>query len=181
MTTRRVLILLPMLLIFILLQSYFWVPTYEQQTKGNPERLNEYITGSIGDGSLLNPILSADSASSAIENMVFEGLLDRDEQLRFRGRLATSWEIYEEAFFYVNSSVAIPGADSMSPKSPQEVADFLKKAKQSKKGKSSELINSLANITQIDVIPARKYALVRQEKSQHSRTVEDTNHNISPR
>lgn len=99
MTTRRVLILAPVLLIFILLQSYFWVPTYEQQTRGNPQRLNEYIAGSIGDASLLNPILSADSASSTIESMVFEGLIDRDEQLRFRGRLATSWEVYEEAFF----------------------------------------------------------------------------------
>ena len=168
MTTRRVLILLPMLLIVVLIQSYFWVPTYEQQTKGNPERLNEYIAGSIGDASLLNPILSADSASSAIENMVFEGLVDRDEQLRFRGRLATSWEIHEEAFFYVNLSVPLPGAENVFPSSPQEVADFLRKAKQRKKGKSPELIDSLANIIQIDVISPRTYSLVRLEKSQES-------------
>jgi hypothetical protein len=43
------------------------VPTYEQQTRGNPKRLGGYIAGSIGDASLLNPILSADSASSNIE------------------------------------------------------------------------------------------------------------------
>jgi len=109
MTTKRVLILAPILLSLVLLQSYFWVPTYEQQARGNPQRLNEYITGSIGDASLLNPILSADSASSTIEAMVFEGLIDRDEQLRFRGRLASSWEVYEEAYFYVNKAIRVPG------------------------------------------------------------------------
>jgi len=86
-------------LIIVLLQSYFWVPTYDQQTKGNPDRLNTYITASIGDASLLNPILSSDTASSTIESMVFEGLLDRDEELRFRGRLARSWEFIRPLAF----------------------------------------------------------------------------------
>ena len=126
MTIRRVLILAPTLLTLVLLQSYFWVPTYEQQTKGNPKRLVNYITGSIGDASLLNPILSADSASSTIEGMVFEGLIDRDEELRFRGRLAVSWEIYEEAFFYVNEPANIPGLGKINPKI---VADLIKEAK----------------------------------------------------
>ena len=109
MTIRRILILAPLLLIGLLLQSYLWVPTYEQQTRGNPERLSDYITASIGDASILNPVLSADSASSSIESMVFEGLIDRDEELRFRGRLATSWEVYEEAYFHVNEEALIPG------------------------------------------------------------------------
>ncbi|MGD1987485.1 MAG: hypothetical protein PVF30_13410, partial [Desulfobacterales bacterium] len=95
MTTKRILILAPLLMSLILLQSYFWVPTYEQQAKGNPERLNQYINASIGDAAILNPILSADSASSEIIDKVFEGLIDRDEELRFRGRLATSWQIFE--------------------------------------------------------------------------------------
>ncbi|MFH1954945.1 MAG: peptide ABC transporter substrate-binding protein, partial [Pseudomonadota bacterium] len=102
MTIKKVLIFAPLILMVFLLQSYLWVPTYQEQTRGNPDRLNEYITASIGDAAILNPTLSADSASSTIEGMVFEGLIDRDEDLRFRGRLATSWEIYEEAFFYVN-------------------------------------------------------------------------------
>ena len=78
MTTKKILIVLPAIIILFLLQSYFWVPTYEEQTKGNPHRLGDYITGSIGDASILNPILSSDSASSEIGNMVFEGLIDRD-------------------------------------------------------------------------------------------------------
>ena len=88
MIVRRILIWLPIVLSLFLIQSYFWVPTYEEQTKGNPNRLIEYITASIGDASILIPILSADSASSEINNLVYEGLIDRDEELRFRGRLA---------------------------------------------------------------------------------------------
>ena len=95
MTTRRVLILAPLLLTLILLQSYFWVPTYEQQAKGNPDRLNQYINASIADAAILIPILSTDGASSEIEGKVFEGLIDRDEDLNFRGRLAKTWKIYE--------------------------------------------------------------------------------------
>ena len=103
MWIKRILILTPILLLVFILQSYFWVPTYEEQTKGNPRRLTEYITASGADAVILNPILSADSASAQIESLVFEGLLDRDENLHFRGRLARSWEIYEEAYFYVRN------------------------------------------------------------------------------
>ena len=161
MTIRRFLIFAPILLIIVLLQSYFWVPTYEEQTKGNPERLNEYIAGSIGDASLLNPILTADSASSSIENMVFEGLIDRDEQLRFRGRLATSWEVLEEAFFYVNKSAVIPGLGKVDP---QGVANFLKNAKKKKDAILPGLKNSLDYITSISVIPPRNYSVTKELK-----------------
>ena len=161
MTIRRVLIFAPILLIIVLLQSYFWVPTYEQQTRGNPQRLNEYITGSIGDASLLNPILSADSASSNIANMVFEGLIDRDEQLRFRGRLATSWEIYEEAFFYVNKSFKIPG---LGEADPQELVNFIKEAKKKKITTEPRLRDSLDRITEISIIPPRNFSAIKQAK-----------------
>lgn len=102
MTIRRFLIIAPAIVTVVLLISYFWVPTYEEQTKGNPDRLVQYITASIGDASMLNPILSADSASSQIQAMVFEGLIDRDEELQYRGRVAKGWKIYEQAYFYIN-------------------------------------------------------------------------------
>jgi ABC-type transport system substrate-binding protein len=102
MTIRRFLIIAPAIVTLVLLISYFWVPTYEEQTKGNPDRLVQFITASIGDATMLNPTLSAESASSQIENMVFEGLIDRDEELQYRGRVAHSWKIYEHAFFYIN-------------------------------------------------------------------------------
>jgi len=137
------------------------VPTYDQQTKGNPARLNEYITASIGDASLLNPILSADSASSSISDMVFEGLIDRDEQLRFRGRLATSWKIYEEAYFYVNQSAPVPGLGIVGP---QELADSLKTAKKKGNSKIPKLRDSLDHIVEISILPPRNFMVTRQEK-----------------
>jgi ABC-type transport system substrate-binding protein len=154
MTVKRILILAPVLLILFLLQSYLWVPTYEQQTRGNPHRLSEYITASIGDASLLNPILTADTASSHIQDLVFEGLIDRDEELRFRGRLATSWKVSEEAYFYVNRSASIPG---MGKAGAEQVAHFIRDAKQRSETLASGLKESLDNIRDISVIPQREF------------------------
>ena len=162
MTVKRILLFAPTLVIIFLLQSYLWVPTYEQQTKGNPQRLNEYIDASIGDASLLNPILSADSASSQIESMVFEGLIDRDEELHFRGRLATSWEVYEEAFFYVHDSANIPGAGKADA---VEIKELIKNAKRENVSQDSGLKASLDNIKEISVIPPRKFSETRRKKS----------------
>ena len=162
MTIRRVLIFTPILIILFLLQSYFWVPTYEEQSRGNPERLNEYITASIGDASTLNPVLSADSASSQIESMVFEGLIDRDENLNFRGRLATSWQIYEEAFFYVNEKIDIHGYGRLRAK---EVIELLRKAKAGDLKISKETKSSLDNIRDISIIPASESLVTRYEKN----------------
>lgn len=103
MNTRRFLIAAPTLVIVVLMISYFWAPSYEEQTRGNPDRLKQFITASIGDASILNPVLSSDATSSQINGLVFEGLIDRDEELRFRGRVAKSWNIYEYAYFYVNN------------------------------------------------------------------------------
>lgn len=106
MTVRRFLIIAPAIVSLVLMLSYFWVPTYEEQTRGNPDRLVQFITSSSGDAAMLNPILSADSASSQINGLVFEGLIDRDENLQFRGRVAHGWKIYEHAFFYINNHAA---------------------------------------------------------------------------
>jgi ABC-type transport system substrate-binding protein len=160
MSIRKALILIPLVVTFFLLQSYFWVPTYEEQSRGNPDRLNEYITASIGDASLLNPILSADSASSEIENLVFEGLLDYDQDLRFRGRLAKSWEIYEEAFFYVNEQASVPQGGRLDA---EGIVKLLQRAK--KEGGSAQTRASLDNIRDISFSPAREYVVTREEKA----------------
>ena len=161
MAIRKILIFTPILVILFLLQSYFWVPTYEQQSRGNPNRLNEYITASIGDASILNPILSADSASSDINSKVFEGLIDRDEELRFRGRLARSWDIYEEAFFYVNEDAYIPNIGKAGAK---KVVELLKRAKSGDLPTNPEVKASLSNIREIYIIPAREFLVTRHEK-----------------
>jgi hypothetical protein len=107
MTIPRVLIYTPIFIMLFLLQSYFWLTTYEEQSRGNPDRLNEYITAYIGDAHILNPVLSADSTSSKIESMVFEDVLARDKDLNFRAPLLNR-KIYEEAFFYINDPLIIP-------------------------------------------------------------------------
>jgi peptide/nickel transport system substrate-binding protein len=165
MSIRRILIFAPLALALLLLQSYFWVPTYEEETRGNPERLNEYIGASIGDAAILNPILSSDSASSDIEGMVFEGLIDRDENLRFRGRLAKSWEIFEEAFFYVNEEADIP---SLGKASAEDIVRLINNAK-SRGGpsggpSSQQLLESLHSIKEISVIPPEEFTVVRPAK-----------------
>ncbi|NVM20359.1 MAG: peptide ABC transporter substrate-binding protein [Desulfobacterales bacterium] len=169
MTVRRVLILAPAVLIIFLLQSYFWVPTYEEQTRGNPGRLNEYIAASIGDASILNPILSADSASGDINSMVFEGLIDRDEELRFRGRLATSWEIYEDAYFYINEEARIPGVGRAGV---QQVETLLQRAKAGESPVSPELRTSLGNIREISIVPPREFLVTKSEKAKDEEAAE---------
>ncbi len=158
---RRILIAVPTFLILFLLHSYLYVPTYEEQTRGNPERLNEYIDASIGDAQILNPILSADSASSAIESKVFEGLIDRDEELNFRGRLATHWEIFEEAYFYINDETWIP---NLGKADAQGIIRLLGDAIRDRKEREDKLSRSLANIERIEALPARTFEVSKQEK-----------------
>lgn len=168
LTTRRILILLPLIATLFLIQSYFWVPTYEEQAKGNSGRLEEYITASIGDASILNPILSADSASSAIESMVFEGLIDRDEDLSFRGRLATSWKIYEEAYFYLNKEAYIPGVGKAGA---EELVQLLVKAKAGDIPLDGKARSSIDNILEISIIPPEDFIVTRPEEGQEGREV----------
>jgi len=161
-TIRKILIIIPILVTLFLLQSYLWVPTYEEQSQGNPDRLEEYISGSIGDAAILNPILSADSPSSTIEGLVFEGLIDYDENLRFRARLATSWEIHEEAFLCVNEDATVPNAGRM------EAEGVLKILQIGKKGGGSlsrQARSSFDNIRELSIVPAMEYVLTRQEKA----------------
>ena len=91
----------------VLLQSYFWVPTFDDQARGDPGRLSRYISGGLGDAAILNPTLSADSASSEINGLVFEGLIDRDADLSFRGRVAESWRISEEAYLVADPALRL--------------------------------------------------------------------------
>jgi ABC-type transport system substrate-binding protein len=154
---RRALIGIPVFVILFLLQSYFWVPTYEEQTKGSPERLAEYVTASIGDAQLLNPILAADSSSSTIDGLVFEGLIDYDENLNHRGRVAERWEISEVAYFYVNDDAVLPG---LGRAGAGQVASLLRRAKSERAQGKGPLAKSLANIQEVEVIPAG----LRQEK-----------------
>ncbi|MBC8288418.1 MAG: peptide ABC transporter substrate-binding protein [Nitrospinae bacterium] len=109
MIVKKILIYLPIVLILFLTQSFFWVPTYDKQAVGNPARLVKYVQGSSGDAQILNPILSADSSSSSINDLVFDGLIDLDNKLEYRPRLAKSWTQFEEATLTLNTSAFLPG------------------------------------------------------------------------
>jgi ABC-type transport system substrate-binding protein len=114
MRLKRFLIFAPIVLILFLLQSYFWAPTRESQTIDNPARGRQFITASIGDAKILNPVIASDSASMDIIGEVFDPLLDTNENLHLRGRLARSWEIHEIAYLAVNSSARFPDGTSVN-------------------------------------------------------------------
>ncbi|HDQ26392.1 MAG TPA: peptide-binding protein, partial [bacterium] len=54
------------------------------------------IDSSIGEPATLNPVLASDSSSSDITNLVFNGLIKFDENLKIIGDLAESWDIKDE-------------------------------------------------------------------------------------
>ena len=140
MYIKRLLLLLPLVVTVLLLQSYFWVPTFSDQVRGSDKRLRRYIQGSIGDARILNPILHADASSGAIVDRVFDGLIDRDKDLKYRGRLATSWQIYEEAYF-----VPRPGGPS-----PESLRDQINSAASMGKEEWTK------NIKKAEIIPAKQ-------------------------
>ena len=113
--TKLLLLAAPTLVGAFLLQSYFWVPTFEDQARGDPGRLERFISSSIGDAVILNPAISADSASSEVNALAFEGLIDRDLDLSFRGRVAESWQILEEAYLYADETERLPDGAPATP------------------------------------------------------------------
>ncbi len=52
-----------------------------------------FIEGSIGDASVLIPLLASDSASHAITGQVYNGLVKYDKDINIVGDLAESWDI----------------------------------------------------------------------------------------
>jgi len=150
---------------------YFLAPVPEIGAKVTSKRLGQFIEPFMADAQILNPVLSADAASSAIESKVFEGLVARDENLRFRGRLATHWEIFEEAYFYVNHGATIPGVGRADA---EGVAGFLRNTIRTRKQRHDPLSRSLANIEKIEVLPPRTFWVSRQEKGRRGEGVAAT-------
>ena len=130
-----------------LAQSFFWVPTYDKQAEGNPERLKKYIRGSSADAEILNPIISADTTSSSINDLVFDGLIALDDKLEYRPRLATSWAQTEEAFLVVDSRYHLKQIKKPLPGS----ADWANYIKTSLKDNQQWI----SNIKAVEVVPGR--------------------------
>lgn len=147
MSIRRFLIVAPMVVSLILACAYFWVPTYEDQTKGNPHRLVQFITASGGDAALLNPVLSSDTSSSQISGQIFEGLIDYDENLQYRGRVAQSWLLYEHAYFFINKRTAPSDWGDLDDRS------FVEKLQAALKAKP----DIFGHVTGVDLLPPRTF------------------------
>lgn len=52
-----------------------------------------YVDTLLGDASYLNPVLAADSASSSVNGLVFNGLVKYDKDINIVGDLAESWKV----------------------------------------------------------------------------------------
>jgi ABC-type transport system substrate-binding protein len=114
MTTKRWLVAIPFVVVALLVQSALWVPRYETQGADNPGRLTTYIELGIGDAQILNPILSADKASSEVTQLVFDGLIDVNEEQQWTGDLAERWETTEEAYLTVLPGRTLPDGSAAS-------------------------------------------------------------------
>ncbi len=67
-----------------------------------------YIEASIGEPNNLLPVLASDSASSAINGLIYNGLIRYDKNLNWEGELAESWEISSDGLvltFYLRRDV----------------------------------------------------------------------------
>ncbi len=67
-----------------------------------------YVDASIGDASVLNPLLSGDSSSNDINGLVYNGLVKVDKDLRVVGELAKSFEVRRgglEIVFHLHQGV----------------------------------------------------------------------------
>lgn len=125
MLTRRILILVPILLIVTLFQSAFWVPTYDRQDVGGEARLRTFIEGSIGDAKYLNPVIATDGASLDIAGLIYEGLLDLDEDQNWIGGLAETWETTSLNYLSILPGRRLPNG---SPATAQGVIELIRNA-----------------------------------------------------
>jgi peptide/nickel transport system substrate-binding protein len=67
-----------------------------EQKETEPAYGDMIIRGSIGDASVLLPVLASDSASFDIISLVYNGLVKYNKNIKLTGELAEKWEISED-------------------------------------------------------------------------------------
>jgi peptide/nickel transport system substrate-binding protein len=78
------------------------------QQNQNPVYGDAIIDSSIGDASILNPILLTDGASGDIAGLVFNGLVKYDKDIKLVGDLAEKWDVSKDGLiitFYLRKNV----------------------------------------------------------------------------
>lgn len=86
---------------------------------------NEMSIGTLGEPSTLNPIQQADSASSQVGGLIFNGLIKYNQDLEIVGDLATNWELSQETTFqFATEEEAFKAFDVLrvSRKSARDIA-----------------------------------------------------------
>ncbi|MCG1020103.1 peptide-binding protein [Sutcliffiella horikoshii] len=68
----------------------------EEATTGEPVQGGDLVLGSTGSPTMFNPLYSADTASSAIEGFIFDGLLTSDTSFETQLNMAESWDISDD-------------------------------------------------------------------------------------
>ncbi|MCB2184885.1 MAG: peptide-binding protein [Deltaproteobacteria bacterium] len=106
----------------------------------------QIVLGSIGDATSMIPMITTDSASSEIQNQIYNGLLKYDKDIKLTGDLAESWEVSPDGLtmtFHLRKGVKwqdgkpYTSADALfsyqfmvDPKTPTPYSgDFMKVAK----------------------------------------------------
>lgn len=138
-------LLLPLLLGIVLLQSALWVPTSGSRAEARSGRLTTFIQAEIGDAKLLNPILHQDAGSSRVTGHVFEGLITADEHLNLAPELAERWTVTEEAFVAGVPGRTLPDG---TPATAVNVLAALERARA-----EGALSGVAASIEQIELVP----------------------------
>ena len=76
---------------------------------------NEMSIGTLGEPSTLNPIQQADSASTQVGSLIFNGLIKYNQNLEIVGDLATKWELSQETTFqFATEEEAIRATDTVN-------------------------------------------------------------------
>ena len=65
-------------------------------TANEPSYGDMLINGSIGDASVLLPVLASDSASGEINGLIYNGLVKYDKDINLVGELAEKWDVSED-------------------------------------------------------------------------------------
>jgi peptide/nickel transport system substrate-binding protein len=76
-----------------------------QKIERNP---NTFVESSLGDARRLNPVIANDNASGSINDLVFNGLVKYDKDIRLVGDLAKRWEVSNDGktiTFYLRQDV----------------------------------------------------------------------------
>jgi peptide/nickel transport system substrate-binding protein len=87
------------------------------------------IQASIADASYLNPILASDSASGDINNLIYNGLVKYNKDLKLVGDLAQSWEISDDKLkitFYLRQGVKWHDGEEFDSEDVKYTYDILK-------------------------------------------------------